>query len=126
VGLLAGAGLAVLNEPLVRLAFGAAFGPAAAVVVILSWLAPLIAVSNVLGLQWMLPNRMERALNAALAGGAAAGLGLALVLAPRFGAAGMAWSVVGAESVVVCGVILSLVRANELPWVSKEEELASC
>jgi PST family polysaccharide transporter len=66
--------LFMLAEPLVRLAGGRDFF---ASVTLLHWLAPLpliIAISNVFGIQIMLPNRMTRAFNRILAAAAALSL----------------------------------------------------
>lgn len=113
---------------LVRLLFGPAYASAGQLVTILSIMAPLIGVSNVLGLQWMLPQRMERSMNLVLAVGAAVNLLLGIGLAPRFGAPGMCWAVVGAEATVTAGVMLSLLRAGRLPWngLMKREGVVPC
>lgn len=127
-GVFGGLTMAAAGDWLVGFVFGPAFAPASRLVLILCWLGPLISVSNVLGLQWMLPNRMERAMNGALAAGAATCVALASALAPAFGAVGMCWAVVGAEAAVTAGVLFSLARAGRLPWTSiyKQEELVSC
>ncbi len=128
VGALTGGALAASSGWAVQTIFGAAFAPAAPVVLILSLLAPVIAVSNVFGLQWMLPHRMERELNRVLMLGAATGLILALALAPRLEAIGMAIAVLGAESAIAAGAVVSVMRAGRSPWLAArlKEEMARC
>ncbi|MGH9475522.1 MAG: oligosaccharide flippase family protein [Terriglobales bacterium] len=94
-------------------------------VVLLRWLAPLlplIAISNVLGFQIMLPLGMDRELNLAVAGAAVVNIVLMLVLVPRFGSVGMVWSVLVSETVVTGGqaALLLLRRApTHKPAVSQ-------
>lgn len=128
LGLLMGLLLALAGGWLVRLLFGPSYSEAAHFVRILSCLAPLIGISNVLGLQWMLPRRMERQMNLILGAGAAVNLLLAWLLAPGRGAEGMSWAVVGAETAITAGVLLSLLRAGGLPWAGmrKQEGAVSC
>lgn len=120
LGLMIGGGMAAGSEWIVRLAFGAAFAPAAPVLRILSAVAPLIAVSNVFGLQWMLAQRMDKALNKVLGAGAAAGLLLALALAPRLEAVGMSIAVLGAEAVIAAGTGICVMRSGRSPWLAAE------
>ncbi len=128
LGLLAGLLLAWQGGWLVRALFGPSYASAAHLVQILSCLGPLIGISNVLGLQWMLPQRMERLMNLILLAGAAVNLLLGFVLAPARGAEGMSWAVVGAETTITVGVLLSLLRAGRLPWagIRKQEGTVSC
>lgn len=118
LGLIIGGGMAAGSEWIVRLVFGAAFAPAAPALRILSAVAPMIAVSNVFGLQWMLAQRMDRALNKALIAGAAAGLLLALALAPRLEAVGMSIAVLGAEAIIAAGTVVCVIRSGRSPWLA--------
>jgi PST family polysaccharide transporter len=118
LGLIIGGGMAAASEWIVRLAFGAAFAAAAPVLRMLSVVAPLIAVSNVFGLQWMLAQRMDKALNKVLVAGAAAGLVLALALAPRLEAVGMSIAVLGAEAIIAAGTVACVMRSGRSPWLA--------
>lgn len=128
MGCLIGLGLALGSGLWMPLVFGPAFAPAAPILAILAGLVPVIALSNVLGLQWMLPQRMDRQLNTALAGGALAGFAAALLLTPRWEGAGMAVAVLLAETVVSAGVVGCLARAGRLPWLmtKSREEMVEC
>jgi PST family polysaccharide transporter len=95
---------------LVRILLGPEFGPAAAVLRVLALMPPLVALSNALGIQWMLPLRLERLLNVILLGAGLLNLTLALVLAPLYAQLGMAWAVVAAELFVTVGIYTALWR----------------
>lgn len=101
--------MAFLFAPLlVRVALGPGFDPAIPILRVLSLLPPLIALSNVFGIQWMLTLGLDRAFNAIILSAGLVNLGLALSLAPRFDGMGMAWAVVSAETVVTLAIYLLL------------------
>ena len=89
---------------LVRTVLGEEYIPATAVLRVFALLPPLIALSAALGIQWMLPLRLERLFNAITLGGGLLNLGLALVLAPLYAHVGMACAVVAAELFVTIGM----------------------
>jgi PST family polysaccharide transporter len=78
---------------------------------ILSLLIPLIAMSNVLGIQWMLPNNMDRVLNKIIISAGFVNVILAIYLAPAFQAKGMAVSVVISEAFVTTSMMF-IIRIN--------------
>ncbi len=88
----------------VRILLGPEYNAAVPVLRLMVLLVPLIALSNILGVQWMLPHRMDKAFNGVVVLGAIVNLTLAIALAPRFGASGMALAVVGAEASVTLGM----------------------
>jgi PST family polysaccharide transporter len=102
---------------LVRIVLGGEFAPAVPILRILALLPPLIALSNVFGIQWMLPLGMDRAFNTIIVLAGLINLGLAVVFAPLFGGVGMAWAVVSAEIFVTGGIYLFL-RLRKLDPVS--------
>jgi PST family polysaccharide transporter len=128
LGCLIGLVLACGSSLWMPLIFGRAFAPAAPILAALAALVPVIAVSNVLGLQWMLPQRMDRQLNGALGCGALTGFVAALALAPRHEGIGMAIAALLAETAVTCGVIVTLGRSRRLPWLMGQdgEEMVQC
>lgn len=81
----------------------------------LSLIAPLMAIGNVLGIQWMLPMGMDRAFNVVISLAGLLNLGLSISLAPRFGAMGMAFAVVLSELFVACSITALLLRLRRLP-----------
>jgi polysaccharide transporter, PST family len=105
--------ICLLAPLLVRVILGSNFAPAVPVLRILSLLLPLIALSQVLGVQWMLPLGLDRPFNAIILIAGLINLGLALVLAPIYTDQGMAWAVVTAE-LFVSGSMYMLLRSRKL------------
>ncbi|MCC7409553.1 MAG: oligosaccharide flippase family protein [Phycisphaeraceae bacterium] len=95
---------------------GEEFGPAVGVMRVMALTVPLIAMSNVLGILWMLPLRMDRRFNAVVMGAGVLNVLLGVLVAPRWGAVGMAWVIVLVEGVVTLAVYGMLRRARMEPW----------
>jgi PST family polysaccharide transporter len=89
---------------LVRLVLGPGFDNAVVVLRILSLLPPLIAVSTVLGIQWMLALGLDRLVNAVVISACLLNVCLALVLVPHYQHVGMAIAVVASEALVAFGL----------------------
>lgn len=125
-GVLMGTAIALLAPVLVRLILGHGYAPAIPVLRILALLPPLIALSNVFGIQWMLPLGMDRAFNTVIIIAGLINIGLAVALAPWYLASGMAWSVVCAETFVTAGIYLLLRwhKADPLAYSSEAIEKA--
>ncbi|WP_243028291.1 oligosaccharide flippase family protein [Thermus albus] len=105
-----------LSAPLlVRVLLGAGYEEAVPVLRILAFLIPLIALSQVLGIQWMLPQGMDRPFNAIIMGAGLWNLALALLLAPRLQHLGMAMAVVVAEVWVTVAMWVYLRRRGKDP-----------
>ncbi|WP_321472969.1 oligosaccharide flippase family protein [uncultured Paludibaculum sp.] len=115
LGLGLGAFLAAAAPSIVAILLGSHYTAAVPVLRLLALLAPLVALSNVLGLQWMLPLSLERDFNRILVAAGLFNVFCACVLAPRFGGLGMAASVVAAETAVTLGVLFSLRRRGLNP-----------
>ena len=107
-GVLMGLAVFIFAPLLVRILLGEGYEPAVPVVRVLSLLLPLIALSNVLGIQWMLPLGLDRPFNSIILGAGFVNLSLAVLLAPRLAQLGMAWAVVISEALVTGGVYLLL------------------
>jgi PST family polysaccharide transporter len=100
---------------------GKGFDNSVPVLRLLSLLAPLVAGSIVLGIQWMLPLRLDKEFNVIMLSAGALNLALALLLAPRYQQMGMAVSVVLAE-ILVTGSMVVLLRRRKLdPWADMPE-----
>jgi PST family polysaccharide transporter len=98
-----------LSAPwLVRLLFGPEYGAAVAVLQVMAAIIPLMVVNGALVTQWMIPHGLDRLLSVVIVTSAGINLALALILAPRFGALGMAWVTVVAESFILTGLLFSL------------------
>lgn len=103
-GVLMGSLIFLLAPLLVRTMLGEQFDPAVSVLRVLALLLPLVVLSNALGLNWMLPLRLEPLFNRIILGAGLLNLVLALVLATRYAHLGMAWAVVAAELFVTVSI----------------------
>jgi PST family polysaccharide transporter len=119
--LMAGGGLAlgitlyVMAPWLVRLFLGKGYESATAVLRILALLHPIIAMNNMLGIQWMLPLRLDRAFNAITLCGGVLNVTLAAVLAHRLAQTGPAWAIVIAQTAVLIAIVATLNTGKLLP-----------
>lgn len=124
---------AFLAAPLIiRVVLGRGYEPAIPVMRVLSLLLPAIAVSTVLGIQWMLPLGMDAAYTKIILVAGFLNLVLAMCWAPRWQQLGMAWAVVVSEYVVTVAVCIVLVRCKQNPLsrgselqVSLEQQIAN-
>ncbi len=107
---------------LVHVLLGKGFVGSIPVLRLFALLPPVIATSNLLGVQWMLPLRLDKSFNIIIAGAGAANLVLAFIFAPRFGQMGMAFCVVIAEILVTTAMFAVLRLKNLDPWSSVPEE----
>jgi PST family polysaccharide transporter len=108
VGMLMAAFMWVLAPFLVRLLLGPGYDAAITPLRILSLLAPLIALRNVLTIHWMLPLDLEKELNTVVLACGALNVILAILIAPRYGGAGMAWVAVATQAAASLGAWLVL------------------
>ncbi|MGJ5813194.1 oligosaccharide flippase family protein [Paludibaculum fermentans] len=115
LGLALGLFLAAAAPWIVAFLLGPRYEAAIPILRVLALLAPLVAISNVLGIQWMLPLGLERDFNAILLAAGLLNVVCACALAPRFGGLGMACSVVAAETAVTLGILLCLRRRGLNP-----------
>jgi PST family polysaccharide transporter len=120
-GFLSAAFFALLAPWVIRILLGPRYQPAVAVFRVLTLILPLIALSNVLGTQWMLPFGMDRMFRTIALCAGILNVGLALFLAPRFGPLGMAWAVVAAEAFVTAAMGVVLHRSGQSFWAGGEE-----
>lgn len=109
------AGLYVSAPWLVPLVAGVGFQPSITILRILSPLPLLVAISNVLGVQVMVPFRRDKPYMAFLVVGALANVLLSLQFVPRWQGNGMAFSVTCAETIVTVGMLWYLSRARLMP-----------
>lgn len=108
---------------LVRVILGPGYSPAIPVLRVLALLPPLIALSNVFGIQWMLPLGLDRAFNTIILVAGLINIGLAVTLAPHYADIGMACAVVSAETFVT-GAIYLLLRWRGLDPMTYHPESA--
>lgn len=112
VGFLLGAGAMLFAPLIVRVLLGSQLMPAVSALRILALLLPLIAVNYALGIQWLLPLGLDGPFNIVILASGVVNIGLALLLAPRFGHTGMAWAIVSAEVMSTAGLYVTLRRAG--------------
>ena len=94
-----GGGLLALAAPfLVELLFGKAYEASARVLQVLALLLPVVAFGYSLSMQYMFPRQMDQEVMYSVASAGLLNLLLAVLLAPRLGALGMAIAVVLAEA----------------------------
>ncbi len=104
LGLLTG----IFAPRIIRTLMGPRFDPAIEVLRILATLPLILAFTDSIGLQYLLPRGKENIVSPVMLAGGVLNLAMAFILAPGFGAVGMAWSVVGTET-FVCVVLLVIV-----------------
>lgn len=108
--------LGVTARPLLLITLGPDFGDAKPIFIILLAMLPLVAASNVLGVQWILPlGKDSRFLLIVLCAGLL-NLIAAPLLAWAYGAVGVASAAVLAEAVVTTLMLVSLYRDRIDPW----------
>jgi PST family polysaccharide transporter len=114
-GILLGMTIGLFAPWLVDLLFGDEYTAATAVLRVMAVIIPLMVLNGALVTQWMIPHALDRLLNVVIVTSTGLNLVLALILAPRFGALGMAWVTVIAESFILTGLIWSLHRRGLRP-----------
>jgi PST family polysaccharide transporter len=109
VGLAFGIAVGVLAPWLVDLLFGLPeYQPAVDVLRVMALIIPIIVINGGLISQWVLPYGLERGLLVVTASLMVVNLLLVLMVAPRFGALGVACVAVFAESYLLAGLLLVL------------------
>ena len=107
-----GLALLVLAGPATPLVFGPGYEASVGLTRLLALSLPLLAVNQVLGVQWMVPLGMDRAFTSIITAAGVLNVLVVLILVPPFGATGMAWSIVTAELAVALGMHTYLRRAG--------------
>jgi len=100
----------------IHLLMGNDYTPAIATLRILSFLPILFALSNVLGVHWMLPLGMDKAFNKIVLLAGLSNLLLIPLLVPLLQANGMGLSVVISELIVTSGICLALIGPYRIKW----------
>jgi PST family polysaccharide transporter len=121
VSLALGALLWLAAPLIVRVILGHGYSQSAPILRILSWRAPLVAWTNVLGFQWLLALGFERSFQRITLVALVLNILLAFLCAPRFGAAGMAWAVVTSQAVAAVGIQITLQRRRVHPFAVKSD-----
>jgi PST family polysaccharide transporter len=110
----------IIGAPLwVQLLLGDEFRQAVPILRILAALAPIVALSNALGVLWMLPLGLDRDFNKIIIAGGLMNLALVGVLVPLWSSIGMAVSVVMTELSVAISMWLILEKRKLLPMLKE-------
>ena len=105
-----GVALAIAAPLIVALLGGEAFAECVTILRIFAFAPFLICLSNILGIQTMLPNDMEKEFGLILALGAAVGLPLLAVFSLSFGVAGSAASYILTEALITLAMAIAVNR----------------
>ena len=116
ISILMSIGIYLSANLLISVLLGTEFIEAVDILEVLALLPILIAISNVLGVQWMLPNGMEKAFNRIIIASGVINLLLVFTLAPYFQAKGMAWAVVISELIVTLSMTIYLWNRKKLSF----------
>lgn len=114
-GVLFGLLVALLAPWLVALVFGPGYEGAIIVLQIMAVIIPLNSLIDALAIQWLIPNSLDRALSIVRVSSAVLNVLLAILIAPTFGAQGMAWVTVAVSSYVLIGLLVALHRNRLWP-----------
>jgi PST family polysaccharide transporter len=113
-GLFLTATLFVMAPWFIDLLAGPNFAPAVPVLRLYSILPLVLSITYSVGLQWLLPIGRDRVVNRIILGGGCLNLVLSCLLAPRFGAMGMATSVLLSELYVCTNLVWVVWRSTNL------------
>ena len=114
-GLLLCVGTLITAPLIVRVVLGPGYEAAIPVMRVLALLLPAVAVSTVLGMQWMLPLGMDAIYNKIIISAGLLNLLLASLLAAKWQQMGMACAVVLSEYLVTIAVCFVLIRSKLSP-----------
>lgn len=106
-------GIASISPELVPLFLGNDYEACVLVIPSVAVALPFIAMSNVIGVQFMLPSDSDKAYTQSVWGGAVVNLAFCVLFIPRFGAMGAAFATIAAE-LSVLAIQMASVR-KELP-----------
>jgi PST family polysaccharide transporter len=121
-GLAIGTVMAVAAPLLVRALLGRDFVPSVPVLQLFGAIPPLVAGSNVFGIQWMFARRLEKDVNVILAIGGVMNILLSFGLAPHYRQIGMAISVISTEAFIT-GTMLAVLYLKRIgPWNGLRQE----
>jgi PST family polysaccharide transporter len=116
LGLVFGAAIFFGAGLLVHLVLGPAFVHSVPVLRVFALWIPLVALCTVIIFQLLLPNHLDNQFNFVNVTAGLTGVGAAFLLAPRFGAIGIAWAAVIAQFYTLVAFSVILLRAGLNPF----------
>lgn len=121
-GFLLGGAVYAMAPWIVRVFLGPGYEPAVLVLRVLAVLHPLMAINNMLGIQWMLPLNMERVFNSIVLACGLLNVALAAALPRWLAQVGPAWAVVTAQTLEMIFIAVILSRRKLLPFSKRTSE----
>ena len=94
------------SELIIKIVLGNGYDHVTPILKILSLLIPLIALSNVFGVHYLLPKRKDKIFNKIIITAGMLNILLAIFLAPQYEAIGMAWAIIISEFYVTLLMII--------------------
>ena len=101
---------------IVAILLGPGYDAAVPALRILSLLVPATAVSQVLGIQWMLPLGLDRSFTRIILAAGLVNIMVALLLAPTYYHVGMAYALLAAETIIPVSIYIVLLRQKLNPF----------
>ena len=100
--------LFVFAQPIISLLYGEAFGPSVEILRLLSLLLPITAVSGGLVNLVLLTHHKDRDVVTIMVVSAIVNVAMAVVVAPRYGAEGIAWTLLFVEGLALAGTLVAI------------------
>ncbi len=107
IGIIASTILLLFSKLLVNIILGSEFNNSTGILQILALSVPFVAISGLLGFQWAIPMNLDRQFTNLTLFAGVFNIGFAMVVVPKFGGAGLAWSIFFTE-MVLCACLYFL------------------
>jgi polysaccharide transporter, PST family len=117
-GVLIGLCLYIFSPLIVKITFGSGYEETITVLRIMSILPFIVSISNVLGIQWMLPMGLDKTFLIIISAAAMINVILAYFIAPKFLHIGMSWVLVVTETFITVLIISTLFLKDINPFTS--------
>lgn len=111
----------IISPLAVNILFGEGYTQTAELFRILAINIPLISISSLFGLQWLVPNGLQRQFNYAIGLSAIINIASVILVVPIHGATGMAWTIVACELVIMMVIIFNVFRHSSNPFTRSAE-----
>lgn len=123
-GLAMGLAIFAAAPLIVRVLLGRSYYPAIGVLRVSAPILPVVAVTNILGMQWMLPFGLDRMFNRIVVSAGILNVILASILSLRFGPIGTASAVLVSQCFVAVSMCVSLIRSGHRFWGETQAAVA--
>lgn len=103
---------------IVNVVFGVDFGDSIHLLRIMAFSIFFVSLTNLFGLHWMIPNKLETQFNKIILGSVAFGVPSMLISASRWKSIGMAYSITAIEASIALLTIIYVIRSGKSPFRS--------